>query len=139
MAISLKALLNEAREISGKPLSPLQALRYAEQILESISPAPRLATEPRLLTSPDSSNEPPDNLTAIAIVLGSQTLNVAQITKLLQDRGWLHNRSNRSIRYVSDLLSRNSQGKGTNRFVRIRPGVYKVAKARPRLVYRTGP
>jgi hypothetical protein len=138
-AITLKAVLHEIQEITGKPLTGNQAVRYADVLLDRISPAPSLMPAPRLLTTSKTEVEPEDILKSIASVLGHQTLDIAQITKLLQDRNWLHNNSARSIRYVSDILSRNSEGRGTDQFIRVRRGVYRVSRPKPKLIYRTGP
>lgn len=138
-AINLRSAMNDIQKLAGKTLTGTQAVKYAEELLDAISPLAQLAPKPFLLAAPDASAEPPDILDALALVLGHQTLDIAQITKLLQDKDWLHHTAGRPVRYVSDLLSRNSEGKGTNAFTRIRRGVYKVARARPKLVYRANP
>jgi hypothetical protein len=138
-AINLRSALAELQELAGKPLTGTQAVKYADELLDAITPLAQLAPKPLLLTSSKAPTEPPDILAALAVVLGNQTLDIAQITKLLQDQGWLHHTAGRPVRYVSDLLSRNSEGKGTNAFTRVRRGTYKVARPRPKLVYRAGP
>ncbi len=140
VAINLRSAMNDIQKLAGRQLTGTQAVKYAEELLDAISPLAQLAPKPFLLASSNSSSpEPPDTLAALAIVLGHQTLDVAQITKLLQDNGWLHHTAGRPVRYVSDLLSRNSEGKGTKAFTRVRRGTYKVARAKPRLVYQANP
>lgn len=123
--------MNEIQQLAGQPLTGNQAVKRAEDLLAAITPLAPLAPKPYLLTTSKetTSKETPNILDALAIVLGSQTLDLSQIAAALQERGWLP-ATPRSIRYVSDLLSRNSEGHGTNRFTRVRRGTYKVARKR---------
>jgi hypothetical protein len=129
----------DIQELAGHKMSGTQALKYADSLLGTIEQAAKLTPKPLQLTGQAAAQEPGDILTYLAQVLGDQTLDIAQITKLLQDNGWLRHTAGRPVRYISDLLSRNSQGKGTNSFTRVRRGTYRVARSRPKLVYRTGP
>lgn len=137
-AINLRAALNAVRALAGDPdMKANQAEKVANGLLDAISPLAPLTPKPFLLTAPEGTpEEKPGILDALAIVLGRQTLTIDQIAKELQDRGWL---PTTRIRYVSDILSRNSEGRGTNRFTRTRPGVYKVARERRKLVFQQRP
>jgi hypothetical protein len=134
-AINLRAAMNEIQKLAGQPLNGNQAVKRAEDLLGAIAPLAPLAPQPFLLsTSKADPKAAPEILDALAIVLGRQTLDIGQIAAALQERGWLPS-TPRSIRYVSDLLSRNSEGHGINRFTRVRRGAYKVTRKR-KLVFR---
>lgn len=140
VAITLKCAIRDFEELAGHKMSGTQAVKYADTLLNTVGQAAKLAPKHLQLTGrTEVAQEPGNILASLAIVLGDQTLDIAQVTKLLLDKGWLHHTAGRPVRYVSDLLSRNSEGKGTNAFTRIRRGTYRVARAKPRLVYRTGP
>ncbi len=140
-AINFRAAKNEMQKLAGGALTGNEADALTERLLATSDRIASLAPKPFMLSAPGGSEapkDPPDTLSAIALVLGQQTLHTEQITKSLLDKGWLPN-TPRSVRYVSDLLSRNSEGNGTNQFARVRRGTYKIAKARRKLVFKTGP
>lgn len=135
-SIDFQASLSRVQRLSGLK-NVAQAVTFVNKLLEAIKPMASVSVSPKLLKGVKTARKPPESLDALVLVLGRQTLSPAQITMALQQRGWL-TKTTRAVRYVADLLSRNSEGKGKNRFVRVRPGYYKAAGAR-KLVYRKGP
>jgi hypothetical protein len=138
-AINLRAALTEIRELAGSNITANQAEKNAEKLLESIAPLAPLAPQPYLLTTskPSQSTDSTSIVDCIAGVLGSRTMDVAQITAELQTLKKIS--STRGIRYVGDILSRNSNGRGLNRFARVKAGTYKLVTPKKKLVFRTGP
>lgn len=129
-AINFQSAFTEIQKLTGLK-SAAQCAAHVDKLLKTIAPMASLApAKPLLASSPEArpvvySNLGAPILSDIAAVLGRQTLTPEQIVVELLSRGKLQ-KGKRAVRYTSDLLSRNSNGKGTNRFTRVRRGHYKV-------------